>query len=1407
MRTAKKIALGTAGGILGLAIGAFGLVQTGPGKRFLAGTIEAAASSPGMRLTLSGLRGFVPTDLSVDRIEIADKDGTWLSVDDARLRWSFASLFTGRVRIETVGASQVSVVRGPRASEPPPPPSASPPTKLQLPVGIDLQNLSVGALRLGPDLARVESIWQVDGSALLPADLSAGQVRLSGVRKDGPEGSLKIDTRFDAGRGNGEGEIVFEEGKGGLAAIFLERPDLERLTARLVARGDARAGDVELTLSAGDAANGTGKATWRPRDAATEVSVRLETRGPGLPAGAIADALRGPIVLTADAVIDDAAATLSAARLTAGTLELASSGRYDRKADKLAGTLSLRSPEPGTFSALAGGIAWRGLELDATADIADFARAAVGSIDIKGKAEQIDATVIDPRIPPPGPVTLAARIGVRGEDLEIESLDVRSSVAEFAGTGTYATRTARADAKATLTLPSLAPFSALAGRELSGRGAVDLDVVKAADGLSAEWRGRLRDLHTPGLPGGAVPAEIGLSGKATLAPDGKWVVRDAEVAGDTGKLTVNGEGSGAITNLDLALDLPRLGAFREGLAGAAAVKSTIGLRPDGTDIRLSADLTGLREGTITAGRVAATTEASIDKNGAVRGNVKVDGDLDARPLRLEGAFARNAAGELTVPSLQGSWAGAVLDVANLVVAEARTSGRARLKIDDLREAAAPLGLQATGRLQAEVNADPNASAGRLDINVEGADIATSGVAVGSLSLTGYIEDPLGAARTDLTFAADRLAGTSGVGAVKATAKGDRAGLDVDVRASGATSANVLARVEMAGEEIVVALRRLDARYSNIPVVLAGPSRLRIAGARVSVDPTTLRLGSGRATLQGVVDPAASDLRVDLAALPLALVDAVAPGTGLEGTLNARVRVQGAMAAPRIDASYDAAGLRIRRPDATLVPPLALRGTATLAGADAAYDLRISAAGATALTVKGKATLPQGRSPLAATAAIAGAIDIAPFSPLLGNDIRNVSGTLRPDLTVEVAGGRVNGRGSIAFANGALALPDAGLRLSGGEGRLLLQGDTVRFERFSFSTAGGGTVNVGGNVRLDETTGPILDLTVTSRRALLVSRPDLVATISSDVKIQGGAPGGIDVSGPIVIDRAEIRIGGAQAAAYPTLDVREINRPGAPPVTKPAAGKPAPKPAPPPSATPIRLALDISAPQAVFVRGRGLEAEMSGRLQVGGTPAAPTAIGGLTLRRGEFSLGGRQLTFSRGIVTLDNLNTIDPRLDFVASTNVQSATVGIAITGTARAPSFAITSTPAMPSDEAMALLIFGRPASSLGASELLQVAAAVAELAGESPATGVLGRLRQGLGLDRLNVGTSGSGSSSSGSNVSIEAGRYVAPGVYVGARQGAAGNSSRGVVQLEVLDNVKIEGDIGADSNGRVGVKMEWDY
>jgi translocation and assembly module TamB len=478
----------------------------------------------------------------------------------------------------------------------------------------------------------------------------------------------------------------------------------------------------------------------------------------------------------------------------------------------------------------------------------------------------------------------------------------------------------------------------------------------------------------------------------------------------------------------------------------------------------------------------------------------------------------------------------------------------------------------------------------------------------------------------------------------------------------------------------------------------------------------------------------------------------------------------------------------------------------LAGGQATVDARLGAGSSTNLALKAKLAT----APLAGSATITGAIDIAPFAPLLGNQVRNVSGTLRSNLTVEIAGSRVSGSGSLDLANANLSLPESGMHLTGGNGRLVLQGEEIQVQRIAFQTGGNGSLTLSGSLRLVPQDGVAVDLAVASRRALLVSRPDLVATVSSDLKIAGTTARGIDISGPITVDRADINIGAAQAASYPTLDVREINKPGAPI----APARPAPPkrvaPAPASAGTPIRLALNVQT-QAVFVRGRGLDAEMGGTVKVDGNPSAPAVSGGLTMRRGDLNILGRRLVFSRGVVTLDNLDRIDPRLDFVASSTVSGTEVQVLIKGTSREPKIEVTSVPQLPPDEALALLLFGKPSSALSGFELVQAAQGLAELTGVAGGggSGFLARLRQSLGLDQLRLASPDSSTRPNASNspVSVEAGRYVAPGVYVGARQGAAGNSSRGVVEIQVLDHTKIEGDVGADSNGRVGVKMEWDY
>lgn len=1321
--------------VLGLA---FAGVQTAPGKRLLASIISGAASSPGQQVRITGLDGFVPTDLSISHIEVADRTGPWLQVENAKLTWSFASLLQRRLRIELLSASRIAVLRAPAEEKKEATPSSG---GVQLPFDVDLQALKIDDLHLAAALGGIDSHWKIAGDAAVASDLGEIRAKLAADRLEGPRGKLTADVRVDRSPRKIAADITLDEDPGGMVAALMQRPDLPDISLELSARGDTRDGTAELTAKAGDQATAKGNLRWMPDGGDTGFQATLEA---------------GPIDVPAQ------------------------------------------------------GVAWKGLHLKADGKLSDAIR-------VQGGVEELKLATLDPRLPQPGTVTLDAMVaGLAGGKIIVRSFDVGMPLVRVKGDGDYVAADDKGEVRATVDLPSLEPLSALAGQALTGKAQVQLTAGIDKANLAASWQGRIDGFGAPDVPPGLI-ATVNLAGNATLAPDGNWTIRDVKLGSDSGTLTVSGRGREQAGTLDLLLDLPRLAAFRADVGGAATANATVGFGGPETSLKLKLETRDVAYQipgqTVASRRLVLDTTVSLAADGKLGGTLQADGDVQNQPLTLNGRFSHDAATGLAVPDFQGRWSTAVLDIANLVIAKTRTTGHARLTVTQLKDIEALKALGLEGSLVAEVTADPSAPAGRLDIAVKGTDLAGQGVGAGTLDLSGHVDDPAGRAATDLTLAATRLRGAGGLSTLKATAKGDReAGVDVTLQGSGPElSADLAARIEFVAEEVRVALSKFTGRYRDIPLGLNAPTKIAVAGARIVIDPTNLRVGAGRVALRGTLDPVASDLQTDIAGLPLTLIDTFAPGTGLEGTLQAKVRATGAMAAPRLEANYTATGLRVRRPDAALIPALSLQGTGSLVGQQASVDARLSAGTNTNLTVKGTATLPRGAGPVAAKIALGGSLDIAPFAPLLGNDIRNITGRLRPDLSITVNGQQIAGTGTVDFEGGAVAMPDAGLKLSGGQGRLVLQGDTLQIQRLTFQ-AGTGTVNGSGSMRFDAARGVMLDIGLAIQRALLVSRPDMVATVSSTLKITGATSSGIEISGPVTIDRAEISVGGGQTASFPTLDVREINKPGgAVAATQPTpARKPAKKAPPPPDATPIKLALDIRAPNAVFVRGRGLDAEMSGQFTVSGSPAAPAVIGGLNLRRGSFSLGSRRLTFSKGIVTLDNLDSIDPRLDFLATTTANSATIGVAITGTSREPKIEITSSPSMPPDEAMALLIFGKPASQLGASELLQVAQAIAELSGQSPGEGVLSRLRKGLGLDQLSVGSSsakGEPTGNAASGVSLEAGRYVAPGVYVGARQGAAGNSSRGVVQLDVLDNVKVEGDIGANSTGRVGVKAEWDY
>ena len=78
------------------------------------------------------------------------------------------------------------------------------------------------------------------------------------------------------------------------------------------------------------------------------------------------------------------------------------------------------------------------------------------------------------------------------------------------------------------------------------------------------------------------------------------------------------------------------------------------------------------------------------------------------------------------------------------------------------------------------------------------------------------------------------------------------------------------------------------------------------------------------------------------------------------------------------------------------------------------------------------------------------------------------------------------------------------------------------------------------------------------------------------------------------------------------------------------------------------------------------------------------------------------------------------------------------------------------------------------------------------------------------NGGNGGSptGGAGAGSGPSLEAGRYVGNGVYVGAKQGTTGGQTQATVQIDITKGLKAQTDVGTGQGGNsVGLSYQFEY
>lgn len=409
---------------------------------------------------------------------------------------------------------------------------------------------------------------------------------------------------------------------------------------------------------------------------------------------------------------------------------------------------------------------------------------------------------------------------------------------------------------------------------------------------------------------------------------------------------------------------------------------------------------------------------------------------------------------------------------------------------------------------------------------------------------------------------------------------------------------------------------------------------------------------------------------------------------------------------------------------------------------------------------------------------------------------SVQGSAKFDLALKGAPKPGNLSGTIATSGTRVSLPQFKLALADLGANINLA-DNAASIALETNVASGGKVGVNGSVGLQDGFPGNLDITLDHTR---LQYENLLETVLvGDIKINGPLTGGASISGLVELDSTEIKVStSALGGATAIPEIRHRNASGAVTRTRSFAGaiKKEASTASGGGGTPFNLDLTIRADNKVFVRGLGLDAEFQGEFGLKGPTNAIVTSGEFDLSRGRLDFLTKRLEMTEGIIRLEG--DFIPYLRMVAETETSSARFQIVLEGLATKPDLDINSVPDMPSEEALSQILFGESLADISAFQAAQLAGALATLNGGG--TGIVGKLRKGIGVDNLDITTDEDGTAG------VSAGKHLNDHIYTEIGVDGKGQSTISL-NFDVNRSITLKGHVDSESNTGIGVFFKRDY
>lgn len=1370
-------------GIVGLLLVAVLLVGLTPtGAQFAASRVSSLISSPDQTITLSAPSGLLTGNLSLAEVTVADREGTYARLNGVEVDWAPLDLLRGRFHAHRISAAKMSLDRAPVPPGEPQPQNSG---GFSLPVEIAIDDLALPDIRLGEKLTGRAFELAANGQGTATNNKIA--LLLNANRKDEPNALVKADIVFAPEDNVLKLDASLSEPQGGLLATLLRLPDAPAVALDL--KGQGALSDWTGTLTGNVAGNQVLDVTGR-HQLLSDSTRRLELHGGGQP-----DMLLPPLLrqlFEGETKLDLAASiapggriSVESGNLETGKLLLTASGAFDQQGQNdlsanLIGTngpVDIRLPlEGGEVAALVNGIdlSLRGnataarlglsaslrslgtpqgrmeeVKLTASSDDLNLANQ-TGTVKTSLSIAQSALTAPDLERAVKAPLTLNAPLRISPTSIAFEGATLESASIGGTGSGTYdlTSRTIATNIRLFL-LPAVLP-SALAEKfdttiaidtyvnsTIGGRTSVENLVVKSGT-LEANGDVSLENGNVAAKLGGRLPALEKLDPQAS------------------GALGFSLEASGPLTAADFQLSL---NSAKATLAGRA----------------------------LEALKVSATGKADLN---APQARLQASGSLDGQVIDAAGELVQGENGT-AIPQINVTVGRNVLTGQLQFTREFLPSGTLAFDFPDLSLLAALAAQQATGDIKGNIELS-NASGKIAAIIRASGDAVGQGTAAVSKFVTNLKVDDLQALAVNGTVQAQ----TINAGAVAIS------GLNLDIDHSGtATAFDLNARYDNAplilkgsadtgGGAIAVKIDALSATPRGIPVKLVQPTAIAIEAGSARISGVVIQTGNGRVEVSGTAG-STLNLTTNIRALPANLANAFSPGLDAAGSISGNVIAKGPASDPVVDYDLTWSDATVSQTRAAGLGALGIKANGRFASGTLRLDTNITAQGG--LSLSGGGTLGVGGNrPI--SMAFKGNLPFGAVAAQTSAQGFDVEGKASIDVKVEgtvaapvITGGITTDGTRVTDVRRNLTVNNLGATIN-------LQQDRATISRLTGRLAGGGTVSATGSVGMTPGSGFPADLAITLNRAVYNDGTLFTTVASGTLTLKGPVLSGAVLGGTITLEKSAITIPERLPASLAQINIKHKN---APPAVRAQDREINADKGGSGSSAPMALDLQINAPSGIFVRGRGIDAELTGSLTVRGTVADPAVSGGFEMKRGRLEILTRRLDFTTGDITFGG--GLVPVLNMAAESTAGSTTVTVSVTGNANDPAFGFTSSPALPQDEVMAQLIFGQSMSKLSALQIARLADAAGQLAG-GRSTSLFDSLRSNLGIDDLDISTDSEG------QARVSAGKYLNDKTYLELEQSGS-SGAKAIINLDVGRGVKLRGEAGGDGEGAAGIFYEKEY